>query len=319
MEFAPVLLSVYNRVEHFRQCVTSLQQCEGARETVVYISSDAAAKPEDEPKVQEIRQFISQITGFKEVIPVYSEINTKGGIIKEAYSIVFKNYDRLIRSEDDNIFATSFLNFINYGLNKYEQSNNVFAICGYNFPNFDSKNYKSDSYFLKTFVAWGYGIWRNRYDLYSFFDKNTVIKDRTTLQLVKNNSDQLYFILMNDLYSLKSLGDARIGYYIYKNNLVSLFPVKSLVKNTGFDGSGKNCGIDGMYQNQSIDINFSPTIWPINFEIYPEFQYFYKKYTTYSFYTKLKAILRLEYLKLNSFLRKNGIDISSRITKYIIE
>ncbi|PSU14102.1 hypothetical protein, partial [Photobacterium kishitanii] len=50
----------------------------------------------------------------------------------------------------------------------------------------------------------------------------------------------------------KVYGDTWISLHIYKNNQFCIFPMISLVKNIGNDGTGLNCGIDEKINYQKV-------------------------------------------------------------------
>ena len=64
---APIALFVYNRPEHTRRTISYLQKNLLAEESRLFIFSDAAKTDEDKQKVEEVRQLITEVTGFKSV------------------------------------------------------------------------------------------------------------------------------------------------------------------------------------------------------------------------------------------------------------
>ena len=52
-EYAPVLVTVYNRKKHFSDCIDSLKKNHLAKETILYIASDYSSRKEDEQAVAE--------------------------------------------------------------------------------------------------------------------------------------------------------------------------------------------------------------------------------------------------------------------------
>lgn len=73
--YAPIIVSVYDRLEHLRRCVESLKANKLAIESILYVVSDAAYKEEHVDKIRKVRDYISSINGFKEVRPVFREKN----------------------------------------------------------------------------------------------------------------------------------------------------------------------------------------------------------------------------------------------------
>ena len=67
MSYAPVLLFVYNRPEHVRQAILSLQQNVLSKESELFIYSDAPKDETSREAVNETRRFIRTINGFKQI------------------------------------------------------------------------------------------------------------------------------------------------------------------------------------------------------------------------------------------------------------
>ncbi len=242
--YAPVFISVYNRVEHFKQCLTSLSKCKGADKTIVYISSDGASSEKDAQKVKEIRKFIKEFKGFKEIVPVFAKENTNSKIIREASQLIYEKHDRLIRSEDDNIFSPDFLSFVNKGLDVYEEREEIYAICGYNSPVNMPEWYPFDVYLRRGYSAWGAGNWREKraqldYSLEGF---NKMFNDEKVYKEIKKN----YLIHLPQLQRIQDTGvitgDGLILVHLLYHKMYSVYPVISRVRNTGHDGSGLHCG-----------------------------------------------------------------------------
>ena len=67
LELAPIVLFVYNRPDHTRQTVEALQKNELAKDSELFIYSDAAKNENAETKVNKVREYIKTINGFKKV------------------------------------------------------------------------------------------------------------------------------------------------------------------------------------------------------------------------------------------------------------
>ena len=67
--YSPILLFVYNRPEHTRRVIESLQANAEAAESRLFIYADQARSEADRPNVDEVRRYIRNIGGFKQVTP----------------------------------------------------------------------------------------------------------------------------------------------------------------------------------------------------------------------------------------------------------
>ena len=75
MSLAPIVLFVYNRLEHTRQTLESLQKNELANKSELFIYSDAPKDKLAILKVAEVRKYIKSIDGFKRINIIEREKN----------------------------------------------------------------------------------------------------------------------------------------------------------------------------------------------------------------------------------------------------
>lgn len=313
MTFAPVLICTLNRYEHFKRCVESLSNCYNAKYTDLYISVDFPLYNHQVAGNELIKNYLPSISGFNSVNIIIRDRNF--GVHDNwtnMIDFVFQKNDKLIISEDDNYFSISFLDYINKGLNLFENSNEIFSISGYQFPiNFPEK-LNNDIYLWCGFAAWGVGVWKDKwYKMNSSFNtlNNSLMyaQDffRNFYNVYKFNKVANHFIptLLHCLNSHLFLGDAFYSLYMYRNNLYTVFPPISLVRNTGHDGSGVNSRFDkkNTYVNQKIlvdkfDWKFNPTQNIIINEL------IYKHFRN-SFFGKIKLLLKLIVYYLSNMLK----------------
>jgi len=249
MQLAPVLVLVYTRKKHFIDCIESLSRCRLANQTHLFIASDAAKTEADEEAVKDIRNYCAGIEGFRKVELIANEENL--GVdrsFNNARAIIFQEYDRLIFTEDDNVFSPNFLEFINDGLEYYKDNAYVFSICGYTFPFQMPKKCDSDV-FSSTFMSgWGFGVWKEKFLAVDFYPKHL---DKS-LRHKKRVSYTLIYLMYPVLKDNSLYGDVLMEYHCLKNDMVNIFPKISLVQSHGFDGSGLNTGINPKFSSQEI-------------------------------------------------------------------
>src|SRR3989344_4125876 len=102
---APILIPTLNRYGHIKRCLDSLAQNTHAQESLLYIALDAPTKKEHEDGYNKIIEHLDQVSSFKEVIIIKRDRNL--GPIKNTLTSLdelFKKYDQIILSEDDNFF-----------------------------------------------------------------------------------------------------------------------------------------------------------------------------------------------------------------------
>ena len=72
---SPIVLFVYNRPWHTKQTVEALQQNELAKESELFIYSDEAKNDDARKSVDEVREYIDGVDGFKKVTVIKRENN----------------------------------------------------------------------------------------------------------------------------------------------------------------------------------------------------------------------------------------------------
>lgn len=68
MTLSPILLFVYNRLSHTRRCVEALLKNSLASESELFIYADGAKDTTQKEMVNEVREYIHSIKGFKNKI-----------------------------------------------------------------------------------------------------------------------------------------------------------------------------------------------------------------------------------------------------------
>lgn len=259
--FAPIAITTLNRYAHFKRCISSLKKCTHSESTVLYIGLDYPSKEQHWDGFNKINEFLETITGFKEIYIIrrdknYGALNNK----LDLDEVVFRKYDHIIKIEDDSEFSVNFLDYLNRGFTKFEENENIYAICGFNGLD-DISTYKNKYYFNRNFVAWGYGIWKNRYErLYWEPKKASIILEKKDVKSkLKKFSPHYYYYILNRLKNDEPLyGDMIVPLSNINNNSYCVFPKVSLIKNHGFDGSGVHCGDfenNKIYEQIRIDTN----------------------------------------------------------------
>jgi len=259
--FSPVLVPTLNRYKHFISLVDSLSNCTHAEETELIIALDYPLREEHWPGYLKIKNFIKDISCFKAVTVLQRKVNY--GAEKNVFDSiteVFQTHQSLIFSEDDNLFSSDFLTFVNRGLEVYERRQDIFSVSGYQYPAIMSEKQTETVYLWQGFSAWGVGIWKEKWENVCF-DREVVLADirkllRHSTDLYKLARIANHYLISNVLMLLreKISGDGRVCLYQYNNNQYSVFPIVSRVKNMGHDGSGTGCGVlaEDIYAEQYL-------------------------------------------------------------------
>ena len=277
---APIVLFVYNRPDHTQKTLKALQNNTLASESELFIYSDDAKNDAAIESVNEVRQLIDNISGFKKITIIKQEKN-KGladSIISGVTEIV-NRYGKIIVLEDDLVTSPYFLTFMNDSLNYYQDENKVWHLSGWNYP-IDTKGLP-DTFLWRTMNCWGWATWSDRWD---YFEKNTdkLIESFTSNEIKAFNLDGYENFWGQILANKKGEINTWAVYWyatIFKNEGLCLNSTETYVDNIGLDGSGVHCGVNKAYLtnlSQEMSVNFESELGDNDIAI-KRIQLFYKK------------------------------------------
>lgn len=260
---APIVLFTYNRPWHTKQTIEALQKNELAKESELFIFSDGGKDEASWVKVNEVREYLKTINGFKKVILTFQDknIGLADSIISGVTKIV-NQYGKIIVLEDDIVTSQYFLKFMNDALNFYEKEEKVWHISGY-VPKINFGT--NDNYFFnRTMYCWGWATWINNWAHFSrdIYKIDIELISQETIHKLNldgaNNSVYNQFV-KNKINEIKTWA---VFWYIniFLNKGLCLIPTNSFTQNIGNDGSGTNCGITDNYNTHlvsSYKISFS--------------------------------------------------------------
>ncbi|MEM6298430.1 MAG: glycosyltransferase family A protein, partial [Bacteroidota bacterium] len=246
-QFAPIALIVYARPEHTRRTLESLRNNTLADQSELYVFADgpkADASEETQENIAEVRRIVREI-GWPSPIH-FDEQETNRGLdnsIIHAVTMLTEKYGRVIVVEDDLVLGKGFLEFINKGLDLYEDSANVFGVTGYISP---TKRQMPPSYFLPVFSSWGWGTWKRAWDTFTHDPEGLY---ESIMRLPEPVQERFDFGKMPNremLHNIITQGkttcwDVCTNATMFLKDMLFLYPGQSLVQNTGYDGTGSNC------------------------------------------------------------------------------
>ena len=168
-------------------------------------------------KVDEVREYIDSIDGFKKVTVIKREKNwgLANSIIDGVTKIV-NDYGKIIVLEDDLVTSPYFLKFMNEALDFYQEEKEVWHISGWNYPiEIDGLN---DVFLWRTMNCWGWATWANRWEN---FEKNTghLIKEFSKSDIKRFNIDgyQNFWIKLFIIITVHQILGPFSGMLVYLN------------------------------------------------------------------------------------------------------
>jgi hypothetical protein len=234
---APIVLFVYNRPWHTRQAVEALQRNTLAKESELFIFSDAAKNEAAEAAVKEVREYISGVAGFKQVHITERPQNMGcDPSIVDGISRVISEHKKVIEVDDDIVTVPLFLEYMNRALNAFEHDKKIWGISGYTPPVKVPAGYKDDIYLSVCPSSWGLGTWEDRWNAVDWTKAGIeeVFHDPQAKKMFCEGGEDM----LNTLIKHPNAYDIAIYYTMRKRQQYAVMPVVSLLQNIGTDGSG---------------------------------------------------------------------------------
>ena len=301
---APVVLFVYNRLDHTTNVIDSLRKNLLADETELYVFSDAAKNEKALEQVNAVRKYIRKTdwrNSFHNVTVVEAEQNK--GLAKAiigGVTEILQNHGKVIVVEDDLVLSPYFLKYMNEALDYYKDAPEVWSISGYSFPMKSLKNYPHDVFYSYRGTSWGWATWIDRW-----VKTDWEVKDYQ--DFIQNKERKKHFNLGgSDLTGMLALQmEGKINswavrwVYTQSNlNMYTVYPKNSYLLNEGCDGTGTNSGTHSELKTDITDsvANCRFERLEINKKIAREFWYKYSD----TLYKKIKRNLKKIKTRLTS-------------------
>lgn len=246
--YAPILLFVYNRPEHTRRVIESLKANAEAADSELFIYADQARSETDIQQVSEVRRLIRSTDGFKQVTVIEREKNW--GLARNVIDGVTTQvnaHGRVIVLEDDLVVAPHFLRFMNDALEMYKNEEKVGHIQACDFTKDPSL---PDTFLIRWTGSWGWATWERAWKHFNPDGKELLsrLEERHLTRYFDFNGNYPFTRMLRRQIAGKNNSWAiRWNASLFLDSILSLNVGKSLVQNTGFDGSGTNCGGGGLY------------------------------------------------------------------------
>lgn len=244
---APIVVFSYNRLDHIKRLIDSLSKNSLAKESLLFVFSDAAKNQENVEKVAEVRKYLSQLKNwqiFRSVTIHYAEKNMglANSVISGVTEVIHR-YRKVIVLEDDLVVSSFFLDFMNQSLDKYESEKKVFSVSGFsrNIEYFHQLDL--DMYFSCRAQSWSWGTWCDRWDSvdWNIKDYNSFKYNFAERRAFNAGGNDMSSMLDRQQCGKINSWAIRFCYAQFKRNGCTVQPLKTLVQNDGQDGSGTNC------------------------------------------------------------------------------
>jgi len=264
----PVAVFVYNRPEHARNTLASLEACQRLEECDIFIFSDGPRISEHENGVSQVRSIVRVwASAHKAQLVEQSENIGLARSILDGVSRLCEEYGRVIVVEDDLILHPAFIHFMLSSLDQYESEEGIAQISGYMYP--IEKKSGLRSFFLPFTSTWGWATWQHIWKNvdWSAAGSLEMLENSNTNRLFDLNGSYPHTQMLRDKLKNKNQSWGILFYWwVFSQNLLVLHPSTTLVINTGMDGSGYHTPIypehsyplDNLAENQkhlTIDLS----------------------------------------------------------------
>jgi hypothetical protein len=254
-----VTIFAYNRPNHLKSLLNSLSLNPEIRYLDLNIFIDGPKNDEDTLKVDEVKHIANSYIGSKNITVYTSNINLGlANSVINGVNKIFQNYTYQIVLEDDLIVREDFLKFMLTVNDKYKNNFEIAGANGYSYP---SSIKCKESFFIRGADCWGWSTWKNRWQNVNW-NSQALYKELRKKKLINE------FNLMGNFKYSKILKDQiehkidswaiRWHASMFLNEKYTVFPNVSLVKNTGFDGSGTH-GVSNIhnekFSNMRLNLN----------------------------------------------------------------
>ncbi len=237
MRIATVLIT-YNRDVHTARVLEAL-----SRNTVLpdklFIIQDGIGPNEEAGHWKRVNEMIREVRFCDCEVLVSGQHRGLRRTVVGGIDYAIQKYDAVIVLEDDCVTHPLFMDYMYQGLTKFAGHKSVYSINGYTYD-IDVAGNGCDAYFSGRASSWGWGTWRDRWEEYE--------EDYGILARINRNGRlrrRLYFwgedlagYLHGNIQGKCDSWFTFWGLKIIEKNGYCLSPYRSLVENTGFDGSG---------------------------------------------------------------------------------
>jgi hypothetical protein len=255
---APICLFVYKRLDVTQQTIEALQKNFLASESDLFIFSDGAINENATEKINQVREYVKTITGFKSVTIFESETN-KGlaNSIISGVTQIIEQHGKVIVVEDDLITSRNFLDFMNQALIYYHEKETIFSVSGFGHKLVLPKNYNYDIYLRGRPSSWGWATWQNRWTTVDWKVSDWEIFRHNTkmIKAFKAQGSDMFKMLENSMSNVNNSWAIRFAYNQFKQNKLTISPVESKVRNIGFGDTATHCKTQ--YNRHKINFDLS--------------------------------------------------------------
>jgi glycosyltransferase involved in cell wall biosynthesis len=252
---APIVVFTYNRPEHTQRTLNALLINPLANESDIIIYSDSARTANHNKAVDEVRSYLSELTGFRSIKVIHRDKNFGlAESIIQGVTEVLQQSEKVIVLEDDMVVSPYFLEYMNEALEQFVDDDRVISVHGYVYP-VDIE--LPEAFFLPGADCWGWATWRRGWEIFNpngQYLLDELVRRHLIQEFDYNGAYPFSNMLKAQVKGANDSWAIRWHASAFLAGKLTLYPGRSLVHNSGNDGSGTHCGT-----SDSMDIKLSET------------------------------------------------------------
>ncbi|MBL8350024.1 MAG: glycosyltransferase [Burkholderiaceae bacterium] len=239
---SPIALFAFNRPQHLARTLAALADCPEARLTSLTIYCDGPRRDADNEAVAAVRAVAQAAQGFGSLAVVTSDANLglAASIIRGVGAQLAAS-ERVIVIEDDLVVSPHFLRYMNQGLDLYADEPRVASIHGYTYPTGEAL---PETFFQRGADCWGWATWARAWRHFEPDGGKLLARlqqRRLTRQFDLEGSCPNTRMLEDQIAGRNDSWAIRWHAACFLDELLTLYPGRTLVENIGNDSSGTHC------------------------------------------------------------------------------
>lgn len=251
---APIVVFAHRRPAHLRKVLESLRSNELAAQSALVVFVDGPRSPSDVDMVEEVVRACDDPSGFASVTVNRSRFNRGlASSITTGVTQILQSHGRAIVVEDDIVVSRHFLEYMNTALELYRDDPRVASVHGYVYPVGEAL---PETFFLRGADCWGWATWARAWESYNAdaAELAKMLHDANLVRLFDFGGHGGYMKMLQD--QVRGANDSwAVRWYAsaFLNNMYTLYPGNSLVRNIGLDGSGRHCSVSANFDTPLAD------------------------------------------------------------------
>lgn len=235
---SPILIFAYNRPDSLSALLESLLLNPEAARSDLFIFVDAPKSESAVPANDRVREIARSAAGFRSVTCEVAASN-KGlakSIISGVTSVIGK-YGRVIVLEDDLVLSRGFLRCMNAMLDAYEGDSRIMQVSGFSTRFKRPDDLGTDIYLNRRAESWSWGTWLDRWESidWEVSDFADFASDSRLVREFNGIGSDLFRMLEGSLAGKNDSWAVKFAYAMFRQGRYTACPVRSLVRNNGFD------------------------------------------------------------------------------------